>query len=312
MQYFLLAFSVVFPLLFYMVLGFAIRKCRILTQDTFKSMNVMIFKILIPITLFLTVYHSDVMESISPKLFIYVIAAILVFFIAAWKFTAPFVQDKKDRSVIIQGIGRSNFVLFGMIIGASLCDENQLGTIAALAAIVVPLINILSIVLFSSMRSEKVSIKEIVIEVFKNPIVEAGIFGIIFSILQIPIPEIAEDVLTGLGDMATPLALICLGGMLSFQSMRSHKRYLQLVFLAKLVIVPMIAILIGFLIGFRDVEIVAILAVFGSPTAVASVPMAQLLGGNETLAGEIVATTSAGCIITLFLFIWGLSYWGVI
>ena len=87
--------------------------------------------------------------------------------------------------------------------------------------------------------------------------------------------------------MASPFALICLGGMLSFRSMRHHRKKLGVVIAGRLFIVPVIGLAVGILLGYRDVELVGLLAVFASPTAVASGPMAQAMGGNGQLAGEI-------------------------
>ena len=58
--------------------------------------------------------------------------------------------------------------------------------------------------------------------------------------------------------------------------------------------------------------LVALLAIYASPTAVASAPMAQEMGGNGTLSGEIVATTTTFSIVTIFLFVFGLSGLGLI
>lgn len=77
--------------------------------------------------------------------------------------------------------------------------------------------------------------------------------------------------------------------MLSAESMMSHKRYLTVAVICRL-----------------------ILAIFGSPTAVASVPMAQTMGGNGTLAGEIVVVTTVGSILSIFLFVFALSGMGLI
>ena len=77
-------------------------------------------------------------------------------------------------------------------------------------------------------------------------------------------------------------------------------------------IVPVIGLAVGILLGYRDVELVGLLAVFASPTAVASGPMAQAMGGNGQLAGEIIATTSAGCIVSIFLLILFLRGFGYV
>ena len=52
------------------------------------------------------------------------------------------------------------------------------------------------------------------------------------------------------------------------------------------------------------------LAVFGAPTALSSFPLACELGGDERLAGEIVAVTSVCSIVTMFLFIFILKQLG--
>ena len=52
--------------------------------------------------------------------------------------------------------------------------------------------------------------------------------------------------------------------------------------------------------GFRGVELVSLLGIFASSTAIASFTMAQQMGGDAELAGDIVVWTSALCSFTLF------------
>ena len=60
------------------------------------------------------------------------------------------------------------------------------------------------------------------------------------------------------------------------------------------------------LLGFRGVEFVSLLGIFASPTAINSFTMAQQMGGDEELAGDIVIVTSAASAFTfcgwIFLF----------
>ncbi len=59
-------------------------------------------------------------------------------------------------------------------------------------------------------------------------------------------------------------------------------------------------------------SLTVIQGIFRSNFAVASAPMAQTMGGNGELAGEIVATTSVFCVFTLFFFVFGMSHAGLI
>lgn len=312
MEHLILAFTVVFPLFIYMLAGGVIRKAGILEVSVFKSLNGMIFKIFIPIMLFINIYQSDFTTALNVPLLFYTAASVLIVFLLLCFLVPRFVKTRRDASVMIQGIYRSNLVLFGMTIGASIYPDHDIGVIAAISAFVIPEYNILSVILFEAFRGEKANIRHAVKGILTNPLVIGGVAGIIFSLFRIPLPGLIEDTLAQMGEMASPLALICLGGMLSFTSMRGHKKKLAVTVLGRLIVVPVTCLAIGILLGYRDVELVALLAAFASPTAVASSPMAQSMGGNAELAGEIVATTSACCIITIFLLIWGLKAMGFI
>lgn len=312
MQNLILSVSVVFPLFVYMLLGFGIRKMKLLDAGIFKPLNHMIFQIFIPTMLFVDVYQSDFTSSVNQKLFLCTGGMVLLLFLLLCALVPRFVREKRDASVMIQGIYRSNYVLFGVTIGANLYKGGDIGVIAAMAAFIVPLFNVLAVILFETFRGGKVKPAAVVKGVLKNPLVGAGILGILFAVAKIPIPVLLVDTLENIGNMASPMALICLGGMLSFESLKNHKKKLGVVLLGRLLLVPAIAVALGAVLGYREVELVGILAVFGSPTAVASAPMAQSMGGNGELAGEIVATSSAACVVTMFGFIWVLKTIGLI
>ena len=56
----------------------------------------------------------------------------------------------------------------------------------------------------------------------------------------------------------------------------------------------------AFLIGIRGVGFAGLISVFASATAIASFTMTQQMGGDAELAGDIVVSTSALCIVTMF------------
>lgn len=307
-----LALSVVFPLIVYMAVGMLIRWMGILTQQHFRAMNSMVFRIFIPLALFFNVYRADLRESIQGEIFGYVFAGILITFAACWAVVSRIVHSGSDAASVIQGLYRSNFVLYGTYIASALCGTSGIALVSAMAAMVVPTFNMLAVILFELKRGRSVSAKEIFINICKNPLVDAGVLGCAFQLLHISIPQLLMQPLMTLGDLATPLALVTLGGLLSFDSLIRHKKTLLAVNAGRLIVIPLIWIGIGVLLGMRGDLLVALLAIYASPTAVASAPMAQEMGGNGTLSGEIVATTTTCSIVTIFLFVFGLSGLGLI
>ena len=302
-----LAFSVVGPLLVYMVVGALIRSSGIFTRENFKALNQVLFRVLIPLSLFFSIYGADLGKSADLKLFLLTEGLVLASLILPWFLLKKKIPDKGDRATVVQGIFRSNLVLYGGAVAASLCDENGLALIAALTALIVPTINIGGVVLFELARGGQVNAAELAKRIITNPLVIAGILGTLFTLLGITLPQFLDVPLRNLGKTATPLGMVSLGGILSFESIRSHAGYLRLTVVMKLVVIPFIAVLAAGAMGYRGGGMAAMLAVFASPTAVASAPMAQAMGGNGDLAGEIVAATSVFSLLTMFLFIFALS-----
>ena len=67
-----------------------------------------------------------------------------------------------------------------------------------------------------------------------------------------------------------------------------------------MIVIPGLSLAVSALLGFRGVEFVALLAMFGASTAANSFTMAQQMGGDAALAGNIVVWTGALCTFTLF------------
>ena len=307
MSSFQIAFSVVAPLMIYMVIGYLIRRAGICSVPNFKALNQVLFRVFIPLSLFFNVYRAELSDVLQPRLVLLIETLLILTVIITWHLFKRFVSDGKDLAVIVQGIARSNYVLFGSLVAAELCDERGVALVAALCAFVVPTVNIEGVVLFELIRGDDIKPADLLLRIFKNPLVLAGLLGVLFNVLHIPMANVISSPLTKLGNAATPVAMVTLGAILNFGSIQKHIGYIMAAVCGKLVIVPIIAVLAGILLGYRGNELVAILAVFGSPTAVASAPMAQAMGGNGELAGEIVAATSVICLGTLFVLVMALA-----
>jgi predicted permease len=75
----------------------------------------------------------------------------------------------------------------------------------------------------------------------------------------------------------------------------------------KLVISPLFMVTAAVLLGFRNEVLVPILLMSGAPTAVSSYTMAEQMGGDGELAGEIVVFTTGISIATIFVWVFVLK-----
>ena len=85
-----------------------------------------------------------------------------------------------------------------------------------------------------------------------------------------------------------------------------------LMLLIRLVLLPVVMVSFAYAIGLRGVELFLILMIFGTPVATSSYPMAQNMGGDGQLAGQLVFVSTVASLATIFAFIFTLSRLGLL
>ncbi len=312
MQLLLTSFMVVFPLAGKLVLGFFIRKAQIVSQQSFKDFNKLTFLLFLPVLLFNNIYKSDIHADFSGKLILFAVLSLLVVFIFLMTIIPKIEKENSKRGVLIQAISRSNVILFGIPVVQTLYGIDSLGEASILVSIVVPLVNMLSVIALQTFNGKKVKITNILKGIIQNPIIIAALCAYFLSLTNISLPTIIEQFVSELASIATPIALIILGGSVTFNSLSSHKTQLAIGVLGKLLIIPIFGITAAILFGFRDASLVILMAMFSSPTAVSSYAMASQMGGDSDLAGLLVVFTTFISIITIFIITFILLFLGFI
>lgn len=306
MENFLLALNVVLPIFFIMTLGFFLKKIQMVDENSLNIMNRLVFRVFMSTLLFLNVYNIGDFSKLSIdnlKLLAYAFIIIFIIVFLAWLIYMPKVKEKKKLSVLIQGVYRGNFVLFGLAIVDSIYGKEGLATVSLLTIVVIPTFNVLAVIILEYYSGREISKLKLLKQVFKNPLIIATLLGISFIILKINIPKPAYKTLSDISKIATPLAFIVLGAELQIGNMLKNIKYLISVNILRLVGNPLITIGVGKLIGFQGIELVALLSMSACPTAVASYTMAKEMNADGDLAGEIVATTSILSIFTIFCWV---------
>ena len=301
-----LGVSVVFPLLFYMMIGVAVKKLGWVSDKTLAEMNRLVFRVLMSVMVFLNAYTIDIGSAFSRenvKVLLLCIAAMAAIFFAAVIGCRKFVREKTRKAVLIQGIYRSNLALFGLPVSTAICGEGNLSTISILIAVIVPIFNIIAAILLNWAKDSNSSVGGISIMAFTNPLVFGSVLGLACSLINLPLAELILTPLTGLSKAATPLAFIVLGGSLVVESIKKDLKSIFCVCLIRLVLVPCVVLGGAIAMGICGPPLVAMMVVFASPIAVSSYTMAKEMEVSPDLAGELVAVTTIISMITMFMWI---------
>lgn len=295
--------NAVLPMCLIMALGYGTRRLGWIRREEISAINKIAFRIFLPCLLYYNVYCSDLSGSFDPLLMAYAVGGVLLTFGLALGYTLLTEKLPERRSVMIQGMFRSNYVIMGIPVATALLGAGELGTVSILIAVVVPLFNMLAVVVLEVFRGQKPKPLHVLGQIVKNPLVIASALGILTLAAGIRLPHILEQTIQNVSAIASPLQLFLLGAFFQFSGLKTYRRELVTVSAAKLIVSPGLFLGLGALLGFRDAAFVSLIGIFASPTAVNSFTMAQQMGGDAELAGDIVVVTSAVSMLTMFLWV---------
>lgn len=304
MENLILSFNVVAPLFFMMVLGYFLKYIKMYDQHTLDIMNKVVFKVFLPVLLFYNVYTTDLGEALDLKLILYAASEVLILFFLLLLIVPRLEKENPKRGVLIQGVFRSNFVIFGIPVATSIYGEGNVGTTAMLIATIVPLFNVLAVISLEIFRDSQINVKKIAKGVITNPLIVAAVIGIIFLLIGIQLPTSVLSTVKDISKMATPLGLILLGASFSFSDVKKYLNETIIIVIVKLILVPAIMVPLSVFLGFRGIALLTLTIIYGAPTGVSTFQMAKQMDGDSDLAAQIIVFTSFFCIITMFFWIY--------
>ena len=316
MESLIFAFNAVSPIIFTVALGYILKKIGMMSKDFAKSANKLVFRVFLPAMLFLNVYGIDNLSLVNFGYVIYALASLLIIFGLAIPTVIILTKHKSRRGALLQSVFRSNYALIGIPLASSLFPGEGAAVATLLSAIMVPAFNILAVIGLSIFNNdgEKPNIKKVLLGIAKNPLILSILAGlaalgirallvqadISFRISNIPA---IYSTLKYMSNIATPLALLVLGAQFEFSAIPHLKGEIISGVLLRSVIVPLLGIGVAYLAfrsSFSGAQFAALVAVFCTPVAVSSVPMAQEMGADVELAGQLVVFTTITSALTVF------------
>ena len=302
------------PIVLMVVVGYFLKRLGMLDGNVARVLNKLVFRVFLPAMLFLNMYKIESLADVDFGFVWYTVIATVVLFCAAFGAVLLFTNENPKRGALLQSVFRANYALVGIPLATSLFGDE--GAIAAtvLSAFIIPVFNSLAVVGLSIFSSDKKpSVKKILIGIVKNPLIQAialgfvalGFralfvkFGVTFRLTDV-VP--VYKTINNLSSVATPLALLVLGAQFDFAAIPHLKRHIIFGVAARNLIVPVLGIGIAYFIGaFNGAHFATFVAVFCTPVAVSSVPMAESMGADHKLAGQIVIWTTVLSSSTIFL-----------
>lgn len=159
---------------------------------------------------------------------------------------------------------------------------------AVIIAFMIPLINVLCLIVFSTQVSNSQGGKALLTTLLRNPLILSCLLGIALNLSGIGVPQMVASVAGLLGSMALPLGLLAVGAGLNIHALRSVQSAVWVSSLIKLLVFPLIMYVICTLLELSTL-MTGLLLVFASvPTAPSGYILARQLGGDADMMAAII------------------------
>ena len=314
MESFIFATNATLPIVIVVLIGYFIKRMGLFKPDAAKVVNNIVFRVLLPAMLFLNIYKIDDLGSIRLGYVWYVVGITVLLFFIFLPIVKLIFKQKNQRGVILQSVFRSNYALIGIPLATSLCGDEGAAIASLLSAFTIPVFNILSVISLCIFSDEcKPDFKKILINIAKNPLI-CGVMAGLAALgvraifvrcgIEFRLTEITPvfSALTYLSNAATPMALLALGAQFEFSAVAALKKQIGFVIAFRSVLIPSIVLAAAYFMGvFNGAHFATFVAAFTTPVAVSIVPMAQEMGADHALAGQLVVWTTVISAVVIFL-----------
>ncbi|WP_245555236.1 AEC family transporter [Hahella ganghwensis] len=304
--------DIVLPIFFLVALGYLMRRLKLIDDHFIEKGSNIVFKVALPILIFLNVSSLHLGEVVQGKQLIYAIVCTIVGFLIVWKVAKAQQISPEKLGVFVQGAFRGNLGIIGLALCARAYDSAGVAVGSVLLGFITLLYNLLSVwaLTVAQHQSAKLPWKKLFTDIIKNPLILAIVAALIFAGLQIQLPGIVKTTGHYFADLTLPLALLCVGGSVNARKLRQSSRLAIQASLYKLIWLPVTQIIIAYLIGIEGLYLGTLFLMLASPTATVSFVMAKVMGGNSELAATIVALSTLLSFFTISIAIVSLKLLG--
>ena len=292
------SFSITGPIFVVLALGVWLSRRGTINDNFVDIGSRLVFNITLPSLLFISISQTSIEQTANLKLIMVGLVGTLIAYLLLELFAARLVHPREERGVVVQGGFRSNMGIIGLAYCANAYGDQGLITASLYLALVTILFNVLSVITLSRSLNRGAGFRATLLGIAKNPLILGILLALPVAWLEIQLPQLIIRTGEYFAHMTLPLALLCTGASLNFGALRHNLNHALLAASFKLLAVPVLITLGGFLLEFRGLELGILFLMASAPTAAASYVMVRSMGGNASLAANIIVMTTLGSLLS--------------
>lgn len=209
--------------------------------------------------------------------------------------------DGPAFSSIFQGSVRFN-TFVGLAATASLYSADGLAVASLLLAMLIPLVNVLSVtVLAHTGRNDgpQPTVGGVLRTLVRNPLILGCLGGIVLNLSGFGVPAVLDTVLAPLAQAALPVGLLVVGSGFNPGAVRGAGALVGLTSVLKLIVSPVIATVACLTLALHGTPAAVIVLFSALPGASSAYILAGQMGGDRSLMAAILTVQTALAAVTL-------------
>ena len=295
------------PVILIVALGQLLSTRRWIAPEAFRSIDRLSFLILLPALIVRALANAEFDTAPWQMVVTLIAAQCLMGLVGLAAYGWPGIS-RPAIGTIIQSNVRWNTII-ALSLGAALFGDEGVALVGLAAAVMIPAANVLSVYALTAHADRPPGVKpRPFLAMTRNPLVIACLIGITLAALHIKIPVALDETLKILANAAIATGLLSAGAGVDLKALGRAGLRTFVWSVVRLVGMPAIVLAIGLMIGLSGLPLAIALLCAATSTAPNSYVLARELGGDTTLAANLIAVQTLLAAITLPL-TWALILW---
>ena len=325
-----IAIETVLPVVLLLAIGRLYARSKGFSAELTRGAGSLVFWVCLPALTFREILHADAGRLFDLRLCGVLVACIVICAFVGYRYARAIGAPENKVGVIAQGSFRSNMMYVGLPVLLSFAESHaraikisgappdasgyeRVAQLTAIgAAVSIPLLNAASIMVFElagrKRPGKSFSVLKIASGILLNPLIVAVACAVLAPFIPGAKELFNSDRVPGRTlDMtaaaALPLALFTIGANLSLKRAMAGLRETLPVAFVKLFLMPALGFALLYALNVTGAPLAVGIVLLACPDAATGHAMASEFGGDEVLAGELVAITTLLCPFSLVLWL---------
>lgn len=297
-----LVLNSILPVFAVIALGGFLKRSAMIDENFVRVSDRLVYYIFLPLLLFWKIGKPSGTAIIDWRFIAGALLAIFTVFVLGLIIVKALKMPDRAVGSFSQSCYRFNSYI-GIAVIVTALGENGVKEFGVLIGFAVPFINVLAVSSMIRYSGQKDSEGQrwlfLLKSVVANPLIISCLLGILYSNLGIPFPILVERLLNLMSAMSLPLALISVGGSLTFSKFRGHFTYSLIAAVCKLVALPALGYLFLKQLSIAESALKVAMIYFALPTSPQNHILSALLNSDPDLATSAVVLSTMLSIVSL-------------